>query len=447
MLEQLHHYNPITQVETIAHLLKVGYGDDTDKQRLGNMGLGIIRQYDNTQSPHRKLFEESAGQTLEELFQISDHINSDVRYSFGKYSEHRDDKRQQIVSNLLSHRYLEALALLDTAAGEEKTYRHMEQFVQIMMFSKNYKNIQELEYRLQFSFRPGDLLDDYFNQLSEKALQSERESISRIKLGICLSYFIEQKYFECTSRFFKFFEDDPVALISILKKDDERETLLLQHEITAMITVSTLVSVPMPNYDDLISIESLAEVFDTCFLLSRCLKLLINTSFKRFFQIWHKQIDHTCSLSYFLHESWNKARSVMRQKIYCFYLKISKRLTISYLSEKLGIDYDNVKEEITSLIVNATLSFEIGGDIITYVERSLLTLVANNLEKNSEKIDELLDLQKRRNENLKELIDENIMEDNRTVRNNGLNNQRNQEVMNMDEMTVSSDDLDNIISD
>lgn len=453
MLEQLDYYNPITRVETIAHLLKVGYGDDADKRQLGHMGLEIIALYDDSQSPHRKLFEDSAGQSLDEVTnsaQGSSRPSSNSRYSFGMYGEHKEDKRQLIVRNLLAHRYLEALALLDAAtASEEKTYRHMEHFVQIMMFSGNYKNIQELEYRLQFSFSSGDILDDYFNQLSDKALRSERESISRIKLGICLSYFLEKKFFECTSKFFKFFEDDPIAMISVLKKDDEKETLLLQHEIMVMITVATLVSVPMSNYDDLISIDSFGEVFDTCFLLSRCLKLLINTSFNRFFHLWHHQINHTCSLSYFLHESWEKAQSLMRSKIYCFYLQISKRITISYLSEKLGIDYENVREEITRLIKDDNLNFEIDGDIITYVNRSLSTIIAENLLKNSGKIDKLLDIQKRRNEDLKELIQENIIEDNRTIRNanSEINEQRNQAIINMDEMNVLSDELDNIISE
>lgn len=448
MLEQLDHYNPITRVETIAHLIKVGYGDESDRRQLGHQGLSIIGTYDDGQSPHRKIFEQSAGQSLEDVVQSHNRRPDQERSdSFGMYGDHKEDRKQQIVKNLLSHRYLEALALLDAAAAiEEKTYRHMEHFVQIMMFSGNYKNIQELEYRLQFSFSSDLILDDYFQQLSEMALRSERESISRIKLGICMSYFIEKKYFDCASRFFKFYEDDPEAMICILKKDDEKETLLLQHEIMAMITVATLVSVPMSNYDDLISIDSLGEVFDTCFLLSRCLKLLINTSFKRFCHIWHTQIHHTCRLSYFLHDSWDRAQSLMRSKIYSFYLKISKRLTISYLSEKLGIDYDKVREEVTKLIVTGSLNFVIDGDIITYVNRTLSSVVTEHLLQNSDKIDKLLNIQKKRNEELKELIQENILEDNRTIQDQ-LKNQRNNEVMNMDEMNVLSDEMDNIISE
>lgn len=448
MLSQLRQYHPVIELETVAHLLKSEYGDEQERAQLGQLGLQIVNRYDGYECPYKALFEAAVSDSKATISHAAGlHYSSanDESHTNDTDNEHRDDN---VMKHLLSGKYLEALALLDANSKMDKSpFKHMEQFAKIMIFSRNYENVQELELRLQYS-----LSDDRIDQISKdqqssQNLSDEKESICRIKLYICTSYFIEGRYFECSSKFYKFYIEDPKTMMKILTSKVDGDALLLLPELKTMIAASTLVSIPVNSYDELISIDELTELFDTVDILSRSLKLLINTSFKCFLALWNNEFQKTLSRCYLLNKSWETAERLMKMKIYCFYLKLSKTLTISYLSEKLGIEYDEVKESVERLICSANLYFHLDGDVISYSKRSIVDSTVRTLDENCRHINELLDKQRVRNDKLKEMISGNLLEEEQTIRKSDTaKTSNNQEIMDIDDVQFLSDDLEQVDS-
>lgn len=175
--------------------------------------------------------------------------------------------------------------------------------------------------------------------------------------------------------------------------------------------------------------------------------MLINTSFKCFLALWNNEFQKTLSRCYLLNKSWETAERLMKMKIYCFYLKLSKTLTISYLSEKLGIEYDEVKESVERLICSANLYFHLDGDVISYSKRSIVDSTVRTLDENCRHINELLDKQRVRNDKLKEMISGNLLEEEQTIRKSDTaKTSNNQEIMDIDDVQFLSDDLEQVDS-
>lgn len=157
-----------------------------------------------------------------------------------------------------------------------------------------------------------------------------------------------------------------------------------------------------------IYLSDLKQFFQMTPLLVNCLELLINTNFNKFFKIWHGEINKICMESLFLEPSWSSSAAViMRCKIYFFYLRISKKLQFSYLSSTLGIDLEDIKEELTKLIISGQLNFEIDGDVIHFEDSSILQSIVNEISRNGTMINEVIDKLKNENTDLKDIIQGN----------------------------------------
>lgn len=177
-----------------------------------------------------------------------------------------------------------------------------------------------------------------------------------------------------------------------------------------MVNISVLISIPLDNYDDFIYLSDLKQFFQMTPLLVNCLELLINTNFNKFFKIWHGEINKICMESLFLEPSWSSSAAViMRCKIYFFYLRISKKLQFSYLSSTLGIDLEDIKEELTKLIISGQLNFEIDGDVIHFEDSSILQSIVNDISRNGTMINEVIDKLKNENTDLKDIIQGNSL--------------------------------------
>lgn len=112
----------------------------------------------------------------------------------------------------------------------------------------------------------------------------------------------------------------------------------------------------------------------------------------------------------FLEPSWSSSAAViMRCKIYFFYLRISKKLQFSYLSSTLGIDLEDIKEELTKLIISGQLNFEIDGDVIHFEDSSILQSIVNEISRNGTMINEVIDKLKNENTDLKDIIQGNSL--------------------------------------
>lgn len=163
MLSQLRQYHPVIELETVAHLLKSEYGDEQERAQLGQLGLQIVNRYDGYECPYKALFEAAVSDSKATISHAAGlHYSSanDESHTNDTDNEHRDDN---VMKHLLSGKYLEALALLDANSKMDKSpFKHMEQFAKIMIFSRNYENVQELELRLQYS-----LSDDRIDQISK----------------------------------------------------------------------------------------------------------------------------------------------------------------------------------------------------------------------------------------------------------------------------------------
>lgn len=72
-------------------------------------------------------------------------------------------------------------------------------------------------------------------------------------------------------------------------------------------------------------------------------------------------------------------------------LKDIKKLQFSYLSSTLGIDLEDIKEELTKLIISGQLNFEIDGDVIHFEDSSILQSIVNEISRNGTMINEVID--------------------------------------------------------
>lgn len=225
---------------------------------------------------------------------------------------------------------------------------------------------------------------------------------------ICASHYLRGKYFDCSSSFFNLLISDPEIFTSLVH--DPSRKFLTNSEFLMMIVISTLLAVPLDNYEDFINVEELVPFQKICPTLYACLRLLINTSFRKFFHRWHGHINQKCIESFFLDQTWPNAQSMMRDKIYFFYLRISYRVEVSYLSRILGIEECFVRKELADLIDSAHLSFEINGDLVSYKHTHYLENVVDQLRVNEKQLSERLEAQNTKNKNLRDLLQDIIIE-------------------------------------
>lgn len=380
-------------IERAQFLISHENGSPAERKRWALQAVNYLHDIGYTKSPYwENLLSVSGAQGIEQLKTTT-------------------EKELLSVQKAISHEYVGAISILETKPVPSfRYYQNLETVTQLLLLSKNYKGLEELEYQLNGA-------SDALGNLIEE----EAEALRRIQLLICSSFYLRRRYFDCCKSFFKLLDDD-TKILDTLVREQENE-FMTNVELLLIVTISVIVSVPFDNYEDFIHIENLARFRTVCPKLIECLKLLINTRFGRFLTIWHGEFDRQCTQSLFLSQGWTSARYMMRNKIYFFYLRISNKLEISYLSKTLNIDEQIIRQELSQLFVSAHLNFKIAGDLIFYQHEHYLENVLARLKKNHQIIGERLQEKSSANKYLKDLVQEII------ISNNGDEDQRNDTIV------------------
>ncbi|QLQ80605.1 hypothetical protein HG537_0D06060 [Torulaspora globosa] len=314
------------------------------------------------------------------------------------------DKKRLVVCKAIGHEYVEAINILETMSNEgNEYYRKLETLAQLLVLSRNFKGLEELEYRLSECY-------------DGNAVQDELNAMKRTRLLICGGYYLQGRFLDFCKSFFKFEKEDPEFWNILLANDTNR--FFTSEELLQMATISVIISTPFDNYGDFLSVENLTRFRQECPLMVETLKLLSNTCFGRFLKLWDTEIDKKCRGSLFLFQMWETARFTVRNKVYFFYLRISNKLQVSYLSRTLSIEESLVKQELQQLLVNLHLNFEIEDDIIYYRSSPFLIKVVPKLEGNHKIINTVLESRILATKRLKDSLQEAIIENSDNQRDN-----------------------------
>ncbi|SCU79943.1 LAFA_0B06612g1_1 [Lachancea sp. 'fantastica'] len=293
---------------------------------------------------------------------------------------------EMVVARLITHDYTEAVAILETD-GQLGFLRKVELMVQVLILCQKWKHIDELCNRLN-SFAE--------SQSHQYTLLDEKSHITT-RLLLCVAYYLQGRFLDCLKCFFVVIEEFPDVVQQL--KNETPDSFCTHSELVTMISISLIVSIPLDNYEDVAQLEELEPFYKVAGSLTKWLKLLIETSYRKFLQEW-SLLNPTCSSSIFLAQKWPAAQRVLRDKIYLFYLRISNAIEIPYLSETLCIEQDVVSDEIQMLIEELELNFAVEGLLVQSKERYNVQKLAEDLLDSGQLLQNKLDLLVTRNENL-----------------------------------------------
>lgn len=376
-------------IERIAYDLKHDTKDQNEKQRLALEGINYLEQLNYINSPHWDTLLTASGLT-----------------TYPEQFPTKYDQKEQcvIVKKVIAHEYVDALHIVESGnINQDEYFRRLECIININILNKDYHSIEEIS--------------NYFKNNSHSDLEPiERAALRRIQLVICASFYLQRRFFECCSSFFNFMEEDP-GLLDLLNTDDNGFVLFRREEILIMISISCMVSIPLDNYSSFIYLPEVKEFFKLYPPLFRCMDFLIRTKFTAFFKYWDKIIGNKCDDSMFLEESWKFAQFTMRSKLYFFYIRISTKFQISYISRILNIDEIQAKEEIQKLINSAGLNVVICDDILKYKHKMLFQDAVEILKENELCVQKLLDDRRMSNMRMKDEIQNNILENKESIDN------------------------------
>ncbi|KAG0671040.1 COP9 signalosome complex subunit 11 [Maudiozyma exigua] len=376
-------------IERIVYDLKHGTKDQNEKQRLAVEAINYLKQLNYTNSPH-----------WDTLLSVSGLPRHPEDASF------QSDQTEQcvIIKKIIAHEYVDALRILESGnINQDEYFRRLECIININILNKDYHSIEEIS--------------NYFKNNNHSDLEpAEQTALRKIQLVICSSFYLQRRFFECCSTFFKFVEDDP-GILDLLRNDDNGFILFRKEEILIMISISCVVSIPLDNYSSFIYLPEVKELFKLYPPLFRCMEYLIQTKFTAFFKYWDKMIGNMCDDSMFLEKSWKFAQFTMRSKLFFFYIRISTRFEISYISRILNVDEIQAKEEIQKLIDSAGLNVVICDDIIKYKYKMLFQDAVETLKESELKIQTLLDDRRMSNRRMKDEIQNDIIESKESIDN------------------------------
>lgn len=381
---QLSNFDGPILIERSAHLLKKNQGTPEQRKAWATNAVRYLCSIGITNSPHWSLFLQESRLTASELSKITRAPVVQDKY---------------LLEKIIAHQYVDAIFLKETrSVPQNKHFENLEGVTELLILGKNYRSIEELEFRIQNVTG--------FNNLSP----DRKHVIRRIQLMTCVSYFLQENFFDCCSMFFKYFSRDLDLLDGFIYQHSGK--FILNEEIIMMVLISCLVSIPVDNYSNFIYLETSLRFMKNCPMLLSCMSLLIDTKFKKFFILWNNVINNQCKTSMFLDSSWSVADTMMRTKIYFFYLKMSDRIEIEYLSGILGIPHDTVRSDIKQLIQTAHLNFVLQDDIISFHEKNPLKEMTEKLSQNGQEIEQMLLVKECKNSTLREQLQNTIIKNN-----------------------------------
>ncbi|CUS23294.1 LAQU0S09e01552g1_1 [Lachancea quebecensis] len=303
----------------------------------------------------------------------------------------------------VAHQYSDAIALQE-ADSSISFLEKLHGIIKLLIMSEKWKSLDEMDHRL----------DAYMKSKEDYLSEPEKHTTSSIRILICGALFLQGRYFDCLKYFVMVIQKDPGVFDILLLSGSE--VFFTNEEIITMITLSVIVSVPLDNYEEFAQLEELKPFFVIAPALSNCLSLLIDTSYNSFLKLWTESFGQKCASSYFLCGRWKEVQATMRYKIYFFYLRISNRVEISYLSETLGIDVETVRAEINSLIEDLTLNFSINDQLVYYRNRYEMSDVVKELSSSKVILDERIEKLKNQNDLVRYQVQQSIIENNARLR-------------------------------
>lgn len=262
-----------------------------------------------------------------------------------------------ILDKILSENYFEAITFLESSNFSSLT--PLDRYIRAMkiyMLSKNYRNVAEIDYRITGFVK------------SCGSFQIDKKMLIESKLITMMSLYLQDLFFDSLNYFIRLLTEYPALIQSLSDtQSDTSGIFITNQEIIMAITFSLLVSIPLNNYNDCLHLTELSQFFQISPMLVISLNLLIETKYHSFFHLCDTEFKYISSQNYFLDLNWDYIYSILRGKIYLFYLRFSNKIEIVYLSKVLGIKYDRIKSEIAELISRYYLNFIIDeNDVITY---------------------------------------------------------------------------------
>lgn len=292
---------------------------------------------------------------------------------------------------------------------KEKYYQTLEAMCVVIILGKDFKKIPEIEYKLQTNL--DDLTISKTKHCHSTFSTKELQSLRRTKALICFSLFLQGYYLTCSQKVFQFIEKDSKILDKALWNDTY--DFIKAEDVYSMILISTLLTIPLNTVRHFTKLPDVIFYFEVFPSAKDLFYLLKNTKFKSFFAYWTKLLKPICRRNQFVGPKLEEIDRALRTKIYIFYLSMSTRIQVSYLSNTLGIEYDIVLNDLKELFNKRKANFVLEGDIIFYKKRSTLNNIASILQSNEHEISKLLELQNRKNTELKDSIQSYIIENNR----------------------------------
>ncbi|CDO93067.1 unnamed protein product [Kluyveromyces dobzhanskii CBS 2104] len=350
--------------------------------------------------------------------------NSSTICDWSSVSKGLPEWKQKLLPMLLDNKYAESIMFINTDASMNllSVFERSKYLIRTHILNSHYKAVIDFESRL--------------NIQSISCEPTELSDFIECKLLLILNWYLRGEYHQCLQKFIQLLTDIPnlVELMTSLPKDD---IFVTNETIFYILTISAFVSIPLDNLDTFIHLEELEQFHETFNVLAGKGKLIVNSKFMMFFEWWHNDMDDICKSDYFLEKKWDIVSKTMRQKIYAFYLRIATKIEISYFSERVGLPQEVVSQEISQLITEACLNFEIQGDIIVYSGFNPQKALQETLSRGDITLDKKLSLLSRQNNNLRAIINEHsTLRESKNARRSKNTNER---PMNEEEVFAFSD--------
>lgn len=330
-------------------------------------------------------------QHLETKYLNFESFSSDYERNFGKVCMRYPQWEQKLIQLLLDNKYSDAVMLINTDKAISALPFHARNkfLLRTHLLNCDYKVVLDFEARLAGNFPDSNIMD--------------QNDFVECKLLTILNWYLRGEFHQCLQRFIQLVTEIP-ELFDILEKWPTRDAFITATTFYYIVTLTALVSIPLDNLDTFIHLSELERFNKTFNIFAGKGKLLVESRFGQFFQWWHTDMDKICKSNYFLEKKWDIVAKTMRQKIYAFYLRISMKINVSYLSEKFGIDYQVVNQEISHLITEACLNFRIDGDLITYLEFDSTSALTEMIDKENLSIDDRISQLRNRNNSIRCMI-------------------------------------------
>lgn len=293
---------------------------------------------------------------------------------------------------------------------KETYYQTLETMCSVIILENDFKKIPEIEYKLYAN------LDEPItskNKHSHSTFSPEEiQSLRKTKALVCFSFFLQGYYLSCAQKIFQFIERDSRVLDNSLW--NPKYDLIQAEDLYSMISISTLLTIPLHTVGQFTQLPDVLFYFEVFPSAKDLFYLLKKTRFKSFFSSWTKIFNPICLRNQLVGPKLDEIERALRTKVYIFYLSISTQIQVSYLSNTLGIPYDTVLNDIQELFSQRKINFVLEGDIISYKKRSILNDIASILQSNEIEISKLLEVQNKKNTELKDSIQNSIIENNKT---------------------------------